>query len=175
MKDTAYFVPPAKIERLAHAYRSEGDRLVLFDEPATGKWSRPPTFEHGAAGLVSTVDDYLAFARMLLADGRHRGQPLLTPASAKAMKTNHLTASQRAGGEMILGRGRGWGYDMAVVTEALPDRPAAGSFGWIVGYGSSWISDPSRDLTMILLTQHEFSSAGGDPIHQEFQATRIEH
>ena len=107
--------------------------------------SRPPTFEHGAAGLVSTVDDYLAFARMLLADGRHRGQPLLTPASAKAMKTNHLTASQRAGGEMILGRGRGWGYGMAVVTEALPDRPAAGSFGWIGGYGSSWISDPSKE------------------------------
>jgi len=79
--------------------------------------------------------------------------------SAKAMKTNHLTASQRAGGEMILGRGRGWGYGMAVVTEALPDRPAAGSFGWIGGYGSSWISDPSRDPTMILLTQHEFSSA----------------
>ena len=91
------------------------------------------------------------------------------------MKTNHLTASHRAGGEMILGRGRGWGYGIAVVTEALPDRPAAGSFGWIGGYGSSWISDPSRDLTMILLTQHEFSSAGGDPIHQEFQATRIEH
>lgn len=36
MKDTAYFVPPAKIERLAHAHRSEGDRLVLFDEPTTG-------------------------------------------------------------------------------------------------------------------------------------------
>jgi hypothetical protein len=63
---------------------------------------------------------------MLLADGRHRGPPLLTPASAKAMKTNHLTASQRAGGEMILGRGRGWGYGTSVVTEALPDRPAAG-------------------------------------------------
>ena len=67
---------------------------------------------------------------------------------------------------------QGLGYGMAVVTEALPDRPAAGSFGWIGGYGSSWISDPSRDLTMILLTQHEFSSAGGDPIHQEFHATR---
>lgn len=72
--------------RLAHAYRSEGDRLVLFDEAATGKWSRPPTCEHGAAGLVSTVDDYLAFARMLLADGRHRGQPLLTPARCDAVR-----------------------------------------------------------------------------------------
>ncbi len=115
-------MPPAKIERLLPAYRSEGDRLVLFDEPTTGKWSRPPTFEHGAAGLVSTVDDYLAFARMLLADGRHRGQPLLTPASAKAMKTNHLTASQRAGGEMILGRGRGWGYGMSPRPSTFPKR-----------------------------------------------------
>jgi CubicO group peptidase (beta-lactamase class C family) len=170
MKDTAFFVPPDKISRLAHAYRSRTGALVVSDEPATGKWSRPPTFEHGAAGLVSTVDDYLAFARMLLADGRHRGQALLTPASVKAMKTNHLTGSQRAGGEMILGRGRGWGYGMSVVTDAIPGQPAPGSFGWIGGYGTSWISDPSKDLTMILLTQHEFSSASGDPIHQEFQS-----
>lgn len=170
MKDTAFFVPPAKIDRLVHAYRSQNGGLVVSDEPATGKWSRPPTFEQGDAGLVSTVDDYLAFARMLLADGRHRGQALLTPASLKAMKTNHLTASQRAGGEMILGRGRGWGYGMSVVTDAIPGQPASGSFGWIGGYGSSWISDPSKDLTMILLTQHEFSSASGDPIHQEFQS-----
>jgi CubicO group peptidase (beta-lactamase class C family) len=170
MTDTAFFVPPAKIDRLVHAYRSQNGGLVVSDEPATGKWSRPPTFEQGDAGLVSTVDDYLAFARMLLADGRHRGQALLTPASLKAMKTNHLTASQRAGGEMILGRGRGWGYGMSVVTDAIPGQPASGSFGWIGGYGSSWISDPSKDLTMILLTQHEFSSASGDPIHQEFQS-----
>jgi CubicO group peptidase (beta-lactamase class C family) len=85
------------------------------------------------------------------------------------MTTNHLTAPQRAGGESILGRNRGWGYGMSVLTDTIPGRPAAGSFGWIGGYGSSWISDPSRDLTMILLTQHEFSSASGDPIHQEFQ------
>jgi CubicO group peptidase (beta-lactamase class C family) len=169
MKDTAFFVPASKIDRLAHAYRSQGGTLVVSDEPATGKWSRPPTFEQGDAGLVSTVDDYLAFARMLLADGRHRGQSLLTPASVEAMTTNHLTAPQRAGGEITLGRGRGWGYGMSVFTDTIPSQPAAGSFGWIGGYGSSWISDPSRDLTMILLTQHEFSSASGDPIHQEFQ------
>src|SRR5262245_6743964 len=69
MKDTAFCVPPATIDRLAHAYRSQNGALAVSDEPATGKWSRPPTFEHGAAGLVSTVDDYLAFARMLLAVG----------------------------------------------------------------------------------------------------------
>jgi CubicO group peptidase (beta-lactamase class C family) len=170
MKDTAFFVPSAKIDRLAHAYRSQDGALVVADEPTTGKWSRPPTFEQGDSGLVSTADDYLAFARMLLADGRHRGHALLTPATVKAMKTNHLTALQRASGDMILGRGRGWGYGMSVVTHAMPGQPAPGSFGWIGGFGSSWFSDPSRDLTMILLTQHEFASASGDPIHQEFQA-----
>ena len=161
--------PTSKIDRLAQAYRPRNGALVVADEPATSKWSRPPAFEQGDARLVSTVDDYLAFARMLLADGRYRGQTLLSPASVKAMTTNHLTASQRAGAEAILGRGRGWGYGMSVVIDTLPDQPAAGSFGWIGGFGSSWMSDPSKDLTMILLTQHEFVSAGGDPIHQDFQ------
>jgi CubicO group peptidase (beta-lactamase class C family) len=169
MKDTAFFVPASKINRLADAYRSQSGAIVVSDEPATGKWSRPPTFEQGDSGLVSTVDDYLAFARMLLADGRHRGETLLTPASVKAMKTNHLTGSQRTGGEMILG-GRGWGYGMSVVMDAIPDQPFPGSFGWIGGFGSSWFSDPSNDLTMILMTQHEFASAAGDPVHQEFQS-----
>src|SRR5688572_12341242 len=65
---------------------------------------------------------------MLLADGRHRGQSLLTPTSVEAMTTNHLTAPQRAGGEMILGRGRDWGYGMSVFTDTIPGQPAAGSF-----------------------------------------------
>ena len=108
MKDTAFVVPTSKLDRLAHAYRPQNGALVVSDEPATGKWSRAPAFEPGDAGLVSTVDDYLAFARLLLADGRYRGQNLLAPASVNAMKTNHLTAPQRAGGEEILGRGRGW-------------------------------------------------------------------
>jgi CubicO group peptidase (beta-lactamase class C family) len=169
MKDTAFFAPASKIDRLVPAYRTDQGRPVVSDEPASGKWSRPPRFEQGDAGLVSTVDDYLAFVRMLLADGRHRGQTLLTSASVQAMKTNHLTAAQRAGGQEILGRGRGWGYGMSVVAETDPSQPATGSFGWIGGYGSSWISDPSRDLTMILMTQHEFTTASGDPIHHEFQ------
>jgi CubicO group peptidase (beta-lactamase class C family) len=170
MKDTAFFVPPAKIDRLATAYASKGPGVVVSDEPRTGKWSRPPKFEQGDAGLVSTVDDYLAFARMLLADGRDQGRPLLSPASVRAMKKNYLTERQRAGGKEILGPTLGWGYGMSVVLGAIPGQPAPGSFGWNGGYGSSHISDPGADLTMILMTQHEFSSASGDTIHQEFQA-----
>jgi CubicO group peptidase (beta-lactamase class C family) len=174
MKDTAFFVPAAKIDRLATAYVSKGSGVVVSDEPRTGKWSHPPKFEQGDAGLVSTVDDYLAFARMLLADGSYHGsyhgRALLAPASVQAMKKNYLTEQQRAGGKEILGPGRGWGYGMSVVIEATPGQPAPGSFGWIGGYGSSYVSDPVADLTLILMTQHEFSNASADPIHQEFQA-----
>jgi CubicO group peptidase (beta-lactamase class C family) len=169
MKDTAFFVPPNKIDRLVPAYRSHDGGLIVSDEPASGKWSRPPPFEQGDAGLVSTIDDYLAFAHMLLANGKHRDKALLKPASVEAMTTNQLTRQQQAGGAMILGPGRGWGYGMSVVANSVRDQPPPGSFGWNGGYGSSWISDPANDLTMILLTQHEFSRPSGDPIHQAFQ------
>jgi CubicO group peptidase (beta-lactamase class C family) len=152
------------------AFGGDDDMRLVSDVPATGKWSRQPRFEQGDVGLVSTVDDYLAFARMLLADGQHRGRTLLAPSSVKAMTTNHLAASQRAGGAEILFGGRGWGYGLSVVVDMVPGQPAPGSFGWNGGFGSSYISDPTADLTMILMTQREFTQSSGDPIHREFQA-----
>ena len=95
MTDTGFYVPAPKIDRLATAYRPQDGKLVVADEPAGGKWSRPPRFEQGDAGLVSTADDFLAFARLLLAHGRHRGKQLLSPVAVNAMTTNHLTPQER--------------------------------------------------------------------------------
>jgi CubicO group peptidase (beta-lactamase class C family) len=170
MVDTGFFVPAGKTDRLATAYRFIDNKPVVSDPALKGKWNQPPRFEQGDAGLVSTADDYLAFARMLLAGGSHRGKALLSPSSVKAMTTDHLTPEQRKGGEQILSRERGWGYGMSVVAESSPDQPARGSFGWNGGFGSSWFSDPANGLTAILLTQHEFSSGILDPIHRRFQA-----
>ena len=66
MRDTAFWT--SETDRLATAYAAEPDGLVVWDEP-DGQWSRPPAFGDGAAGLVSTADDLLAFSRMLLAGG----------------------------------------------------------------------------------------------------------
>ena len=66
MRDTAFWT--SETGRLATAYRRASDGLVVWDEP-DGQWSRPPAFGDGAAGLVSTADDLLAFSRMLLAGG----------------------------------------------------------------------------------------------------------
>ena len=72
MPDTGFWT--ADTRRFATAYQPTSDGLVVLDDPA-GKWSRPPEFGDGAAGLVSTADDLLAFARMLL----RGGAPVLPP------------------------------------------------------------------------------------------------
>ena len=169
MNDTGFYVPAAKIGRLATAYRPKDGKLIIADEPVHGKWSRPPQFEAGAAGLVSTADDYLAFARLLLAGGQHQGRPLLSSAAVKAMTTNHLTLQQRKGGAAILGKLGGWGYGMSVSVDVVPGQPAPGSIGWIGGFGTSWRSDPARDFTAILLTQREFESPTPAPLYNAFE------
>jgi CubicO group peptidase (beta-lactamase class C family) len=168
MKDTGFSVPPAEIDRLATAYQSGGDSVVAYDTPANSKWGRPPQFPAGDSGLVSTADDYLAFARMLLAGGRHPDGRILSQASVKAMTANHLTPAQRGGGRIILDEGRGWGYGMAVVVDPNTDGLTPGAYGWNGGLGTSWFSDPSTDLVVILLTQRMFESADPPPVHSDF-------
>ncbi|MET0274361.1 MAG: serine hydrolase domain-containing protein [Phenylobacterium sp.] len=168
MKDTGFSVAPAEIERLASAYRGGADGLVAYDTPAASKWARPPPFPAGGSGLVSTADDYLAFARMLLAGGQAGGKRLLSADSVRAMTMNHLTPAQRAGGRIVLDEGRGWGYGMAVTVEPNADLVAPGAYGWTGGLGTSWMSDPSKDLVAVLLTQRAFDTPKLPAIHADF-------
>jgi CubicO group peptidase (beta-lactamase class C family) len=169
MADTGFSVTTAKLERFVPAYHVIDGRLALFDDAATGGWSRPPVFEQGDGGLVSTVDDYLKFARLLLADGRHGDRALLSEASVRAMTTNYLTPAQRAGGAPILGPAYGWGLGLAVAVEPDDNGTNPGSLHWAGGFGTSWISDPANDLTAITLTQRLFESPVLPPLHLDFQ------
>src|SRR5262245_60800899 len=96
MKDTAFSVSPEKIDRLATSYWTDYQTgaLDVYDEPADGQWSRPPAFPSGAGGLVSTVDDFLAFGRMLLNKGRHGNARILSRPAVETMTTDHLTPEQ---------------------------------------------------------------------------------
>jgi CubicO group peptidase (beta-lactamase class C family) len=146
MADTGFFVPRAKLARFATQYETQpGGALALHDEPASGAWSRPPAFPSGGAGLVSTADDYLAFARMLLG----RGRQLLSRASLDAMTRDQLEPAQREGGRLFLD-GRGWGFGVAT-------GPGA-RYGWDGGFGTSWANDPSTGTIGILLTQAAWTS-----------------
>jgi CubicO group peptidase (beta-lactamase class C family) len=116
------------------------------------EWSRPPVFPSGAGGLVSTVDDFLAFGQMLLNEGTWRGKRLLQPESVRAMTHNQLTDAQIASAGLFLG-GTGWGFDMAAVTQPNEDWPVPGRYGWSGGYGTDWLNDPHRGIVAIAMTQ----------------------
>src|SRR4051794_26756523 len=158
MRDTSFAATdPA---RLATAYANTPDGLTVWDT-ADGKWARQPAFEDGAAGLVSTVDDLLALARMFLSGG----DPVLTPGAVAEMTRDQLTPEQRAGQEVFLGE-RSWGLCQSVVVSG----ERAGAYGWDGGLGSSFLVDPVRDLIVIVLTQRVWETAQLPTVHTDIQA-----
>ncbi|KPG75055.1 serine hydrolase domain-containing protein [Pseudomonas libanensis] len=169
MKDTGFYVPEDKLDRLVTAYRQKEGTLEEWDAPRTGGWSRPPAFEQGDGGLVSTVDDYLAFVRMLLNGGANNGRQLLSRDAVKMMTTDHLTPSQRKEGESVLQEGQGWGYGLSVTAKETSSGARVGTIGWSGGFGSRWQSDPVSKLTTVLLTQRMFDTPKPAPIFERFE------
>jgi CubicO group peptidase (beta-lactamase class C family) len=170
MKDTGFCVPAADLGRLATSYVPDPVTGVLrvFDEAEGGQWSRPPAFPSGAGGLVSTIDDYLAFAQMLLNTGKHGGGRILSRPSVEAMTTDQLTAEQKASAGIILGENRGWGFGVAIVLRRDDVAATPGRFGWEGGLGTSWYADPAEELTGILMTQCAWTSPSGPAIYADF-------
>jgi CubicO group peptidase (beta-lactamase class C family) len=155
MKDTGFYVPATKLDRLAGCYQADPETgaLELYDSAEDSRWSRPPAFESCGGGLVSTVDDYLAFCRMMLNGGAYGGERVLSRPSVELMTTDHLTPEQRAGAELFFGDNSGWGFGLSVVTRRDDLAATPGRFGWDGGYGTSGHSDPGEDLVGILMTQ----------------------
>jgi len=165
MKDTAFSVVGESIGRLATAYeRDEATGEVVVEDGPDGYWSRPPAFEAGGWGLVSTVDDYLAFASALLAGGAHDGERVLSRPSVTLMTCDHLTPAQKAVSGFSPGYfdDIGWGFGMCVRTRrphlgpwpvSYPPLASVGSYGWGGIYGTGWYNDPAEDMTTILMIQ----------------------
>jgi CubicO group peptidase (beta-lactamase class C family) len=153
MIDTGFDVPPAKRDRFTSYYRHDADGgLELADGP-DGQWSTPPDFPLGNGGLAGTADDWLAFARMLLAGGAAPGgRRLLTADSVRLMTTDHTTPAQRQIGELFL-EGQGWGFGGSVDIAAIDPWNVPGRYGWVGGTGTSAHITPSAGSVAILLTQ----------------------
>lgn len=159
MRETAFHATADQQERMPPLYGPDGGTPIVID-PADGAWSIPPAFPSGAGGLVSTVDDLLAFTGMLTSGGE-----LLDPALFAAMTTDQLATSQR--GSMILGD-RGWGFGLSVYGDA------GEIVGWAGGTGTYWFSDLRRGGTVLLLTQRLFGPASGALIGDVEQAMSLE-
>lgn len=165
MADTGFWVPEGERHRFGPSWSVDpatGER-TLYDPP-DGQWSRPPAFPSGGGGLVSTVDDYLAFASMLLAGGRTASGRLLSRPTVAAMTTDQLggTAPDPDGG-------LGWGFGVGVQVRRT-GPPSVGSYGWDGGLGSSWVNDPAEDLVGILMTTEAWTAPVPPPVCRDFWA-----
>jgi CubicO group peptidase (beta-lactamase class C family) len=155
MKDTAFSVPASKRDRFLPAWEPDAAGTLAPCDAVDGDWSRPPAFPDGAAGLVSTADDFLAFARMLLARGLHGTTRILSRPSVELMTMDHLTPAQKAMSGFFPGffDSQGWGFGVGVATRRTDLATTRGRYGWDGGYGTSWNNDPREDMAGILLTQ----------------------
>ncbi|MGW2212838.1 serine hydrolase domain-containing protein [Streptomyces sp. NPDC001781] len=153
MKDTGFSVPERELHRLPTAYQPDSDGTLRVADTFDSGWDRLPAFHSGAGGLVSTADDYLAFARMLLAGGETAGgRGLLSPESVARMTSDQLTPAQREGSPFFL-EGQGWGYGGSVDIEPTEPWHVPGRYGWVGGTGTTAHLVPATGKVTVLLTQ----------------------
>ena len=151
MKDTSFYLPPAKADRLAVVYsRTEDGDLVPADTdtPFHGQGhyvEGPRASFSGGAGLLSTTADYTRFLEAL-----RRGGPVLGRKSVESMTVNHLPADLAS-----LQPGAGFGLGFAVVSDlgAWGQPGSVGEFSWGGAYHTRYWVDPVEQLTVVYMTQ----------------------
>lgn len=153
MADTGFWT--TDVDRLATYYKRDDDGDLELVDPPDGQWASPPPFLSGAAGLLSTADDWCAFGRMLLAGGEHRDQHgrrrVLSEEAVRLMTTSHVDGGPQ---HMFLD-GQGWGFGGGV--DIRPTQPfhVRGRYGWIGGTGTAGYVIPSTDTVVVWLSQVE--------------------
>ena len=157
MTDTGFHVPEAQLDRLPPCYWADPvtGKLLVLHEARGGYAARAPVFESGAGGLVSTVDDLLAFGRMMLGKSGRDGERVLSRPSVELMTMDHLTAAQKEASPFFdnFWAARSWGLGVGIVTARNDLADGPGRFGWDGAFGTSWYVDPREDLVGVLMTQ----------------------
>jgi CubicO group peptidase (beta-lactamase class C family) len=172
MNDTSFSVPESKLARLAISYWTdpETETLEVFDGVDDSRWASPPVFESGAGGLVSTVDDLLAFGEMMLKGGKYGSERILSRRSVEVMTTDQITPEQKVVSSFFPGfwDSHGWGFGVSIVTRRDDLAATPGRYGWDGGYGTSWYVDPKEELIGILMTQRLWDASGAPVVLLDF-------
>ena len=154
MKDTHFYLPQNKANRLAAVYSAYADKpLERSPDPGgmvgQGMYVNGPRKSFsGGAGLLSNAADYAKFLQMMLNKGTLNGNRILAPSTVELMTVSHLN-------EIKYNPGMGFGLGFSVC-EGLGDRGTPGSvgeYGWGGAYGSSYWVDPKEDLVVVYFKQ----------------------
>lgn len=180
MADTAFTVPPDKLERFATAYSFREDTLLTaIDAPATSLYTNPEKHVSGGSGLVSTATDYWRFAQMLLNRGEFAGTRLLHPKIVDLMTSNHIPDELLPlwFGSLFPMRGSGFGLGVNVLINQAQAGllSSAGTFGWAGILSTSFQVDPKEDLVCLIMQQLDmFSPVLINPIFTTLAYTALE-
>jgi CubicO group peptidase (beta-lactamase class C family) len=156
MKDSGFWVPAAKMSRVAESLEKDrfaGRGFLLVDV------SSPPKNDSGGAGGVSTASDYLRFCQMMMNGGVLDGARVLSRTTVKLMTADHLGSfiiQAPQPGELLLGtKGYSFGLGFAVRTgDGVAGVPgSAGEYMWAGYAGTYFWVDPKEQVTAVLMTQ----------------------
>ena len=146
MKDTGFYLPQEKLSRLVTAYmRSEsGLKPYSVKHLCVGDYTKPPRFESGGAGLVSTLGDYARFATMLINGGEYEGKRYLSRNTVAWLTKPQLTG---------LLEGTGYSYGKLMRVCVYPGRvnglALEGEYGWDGWLGTYFINFPNEKMTFL--------------------------
>lgn len=151
MPDTGFSWDETQAARVVPLYTRGADGLTRAPNQA-GLSS--DTYFSGAGGMVSTAEDYLRFAQMLVNGGELNGRRYLSPRTIAFMSTNHT-------GDMVAGqfgrpaRGVGFGLGVQVVEDPVAARLAVstGAWGWAGAYGTNVQIEPEEDMVTVIMMQ----------------------
>ncbi len=169
MEDTGYSIAPEKIDRFATLYgKTEKGDLELLDTAVGGEYSEVKLFS-GGHGLISTAQDYLRFAQLLLNGGELEGVRLLGRKTIELMTINHLPAALLpiAMGDPWPGFGYGLGFGVLIDLAQAGIMGSAGNIRWSGWANTHFWVDPKEQLIGILLLQ--YIPGGTYPVTDDFK------
>jgi CubicO group peptidase (beta-lactamase class C family) len=158
MKDTSFYLPRDKADRLAAVYSAEGAALRRAPDPGAMQGGShvgqghylngPRTAFSGGAGLLSTAADYSRLLEMLRRGGELDGRRYLSRKSVELMTADHL-------GDIGFAPGMGFGLGFSIRKDlGRAGAPGSeGEYGWGGAYHSNYWVDPQERLTIVYLTQ----------------------
>jgi CubicO group peptidase (beta-lactamase class C family) len=163
MNSTRHTILPTDPDRaqLAARYTRNDDGTFTRqpDEEAYAYNGAVWPYKSGSAGLVSTLDDYMKFARMLAGGGKLGRARILKPETVKLMATDALP-KEVTDRSWLPSKGQvGFGIDFAVriapPKDAQESSGAVGEFFWDGRFSTLFWVDPKNDIAAVLFTQME--------------------
>lgn len=172
MKETAYYFGPEFDQRRTGIYERKDDGRFELEDAKEIEFNREPrALTPGGYGLLSTLDDYMRFARMLLNKGELDGVRILKPETVRLMATNALPATLKDSIWLPTKGQMGFGIDFAVriSSPATPEENSGeiGEFFWDGRASTLFWVDPENDIAAVLFTQMvPFNTL---PVHKNFR------